>query len=87
MSDTAEVISIHPDAQLVLDGFPEPTGTFFSLQSVKNLPTDQRLRWQQHVSGRFEGTVSGYSMVGRQGEPVQVFTIAVTEAELDRIHG
>ena len=69
--------------QLVLEGFPEPTGLYFSLTSAKNLPTDKPKGWQEHVSGRFEGTVMGTSFVERHGELVQVLNISVTEAELD----
>ena len=69
--------------QLVLDGFPEPSGLFFNLTSAKNLPTDKEPIWQQHVSGRFEGTMVGVQLMQRGGELVKVLNISVTEAELD----
>jgi hypothetical protein len=69
--------------QLVFDGWPEPAGTFFSLASVKNIPTDAELGFQQHVSGRFEGVVTGMQLVKRGGDLVKVWNVAVLEATLD----
>ncbi len=68
--------------QLVLDGFPEPEGLFFNLTSAKNLPTDKELRWEQHVSGTFSGTMSRVSLEIRGGSLVKVYSITVVEAEL-----
>jgi len=66
-----------------LEGFPDPTGLYFNLASAKNLPTDKTLGWEQHVSGRFEGTLTGTEFMRRQGELVQVWKITVLEATLD----
>ena len=78
------VVLIHKEHdQLILDGFPSPSGEFFSLQSAKNLPTDKELSWEQHVSGRFEGVLSGVSLMKRAGDLVRVWQVTVLEATLD----
>ena len=81
--NTDNVVALAERPQLVLDGFPDPSGEYFNLQSVKNLPTDRTLRWEQHVSGRFAGVMSGMSLVKRGGDLVRVYQITVLEATLD----
>lgn len=69
--------------QLVLDGFPEPSGVRFTLASARNLPTDRELGWHQHVTGTFRGHVTGARYVERGDTTMLVYEITVLEAELD----
>ena len=71
------------EQQLVLEGFPEPSGRYFGLTSARNLPTNQDLSWEQHVSGTLEGVLSGVRLARKGGELVKVWEITVIEAELD----
>ena len=71
------------DEQLVFDGWPKPSRTYYKLSHANKIPTESQLSRHQHVSGRFEGTVSGRLDRDEAGSPGRTWIITVLEATLD----
>ena len=69
--------------QLTFEGVAISGGTRFSLLGSRHLVSAGPLRYGEHVSGRFEGRVSGIRFVELRGELVRVHDIEVLFASLD----
>ena len=82
-ADVLEMPVPELDEQLVFDGWPKPSRVYFKLASASKIPTDAELYRHQHVSGRFEGTVSGRLDHDEAGGPARVWIVTVLEATID----